>query len=60
MVLSLKGIYPNLSNNKGTNVPIKEAIIITDSKAQQITKPIIGSRNKKIAACKQNGRLSLH
>jgi hypothetical protein len=37
-----------------------KAIIITDSKAQQITKPIIGSRHKKIAACKQNGRLSLH
>jgi hypothetical protein len=42
------GSIPNLSNNKGINVPIKEAIIITEISATvTITPIIISTSNRK-------------
>lgn len=41
------GSIPNLSNNNGTNVPIKDAIIITEIKAIVTITPIIISTFKR-------------
>ena len=40
------GSIPNLSNNNGIKVPIKEAIIITETKAMVTIIPIINSTFK--------------
>jgi len=41
------GSIPNLSNNNGTNVPMSDAIIITEIKAMVTIIPIINSTSKR-------------
>ena len=41
------GSIPNLSSNKGINVPINDAIMITETKALVMTTPMMGSTPSK-------------